>query len=200
MLNITTRISLSKSSKRAIRKLRAQQHGNFTTDSWGMINNGVKNNISKRLFFNQGLKCVYCERYLVGSGHEIDHFAHKGNYPEFTFISVNLFYSCRFCNSPGRKGQKNTIRTLRQQYNHCTFIIVHPFFDNPNIEIVFTDPDRIYFDRNHCSQPGRDTIDFFGWDDLIYSIIRSRILINERLHPLTSEEEIQLIQQSIAYR
>lgn len=200
MLNITTRISISTASKVFIRKLKARQHGSFTSASWGMIRNSVKNEISGRLFANQGLKCVYCERYLLGLGHEIDHFAHKGVYPQFTFIPINLFYSCKLCNSPERKGQNNTIGNLLNNYNQCTFSIVHPFIHNPDVEIVFSDPDRIYFDVANCTQLGIDTITFFGWDDLLYSTIRSKILVNERLNPLATQDERQLIQDAISYK
>jgi uncharacterized protein (TIGR02646 family) len=200
MLNITTRISISTASKGLIRALKAAQHGSFTQASWGRIDATVKNEISKRLFFNQGLRCVYCERYLIGLGHEIDHFAHKAHYPQFTFIPVNLFYSCKLCNSSSRKGQKNTIQNIHSTYNGCTFSIVHPYYHNPDNEIVFTDPDKIYFDRPNCSPLGRDTIDFFEWGDILYTTIRSRTLVTERLNPLTSREEIELIQEAIAYK
>lgn len=200
MLNINTRITISRASKGYINALKKRQHGSFTQASWSMIRNSVKNEISGRLFSNQGLKCVYCERYLIGLGHEIDHFAHKGDYPQFTFIPINLFYSCKLCNSPARKGQKNTIRIPANNYNICSFSIVHPYLHNPDIEIVFSDPDRIYFDKTSCTQLGRDTIDFFTWDDLLYTTIRSRILITERLNPLITQEERKLIQEAIAYK
>jgi hypothetical protein len=200
MLNITTRISFSTAVKNSIKALKMRQHGSFTQASWSMIENPVKNEISGRLLANQGLKCVYCERYLIGMGHEMDHFAHKGQYPQFTFTSVNLFYSCKHCNSSARKGQKNTISNLLPYYHQCTFAIVHPYFHNPNVEIVFSDPERVYFDRPNCSQIGRDTIDFFGWDDLLYTIIRSRNLAYDRLNPLTTHQEIELIQEAIAYK
>jgi uncharacterized protein (TIGR02646 family) len=200
MLNINTKITLSTESECYIQTLKSRQGGNFTQASWGMIRNSVKNEISGKLFANQGLKCVFCERYLIGLGHEMDHFAHKGDYPEFTFSPENIFYSCKSCNSPERKGQKNTIDVKKPVYNRCTFLIVHPFFNDPTIEIIFTDHDRIYFDRVKCTQLGKNTIDFFRWDDLLYSTIRSRTLINERLNPLTSQEEIALIQLSIAYK
>lgn len=200
MLNITTRISLTRRSRARIRELKARQHDNFTQAAWGLIHREVKHEISAKLFNNQGLKCVYCERYLIGLGHEIDHFAHKGEYPQFTFVPINLFYSCKLCNSSERKGQKSTIDNLDDQYNLCTFSIVHPFINNPDIEILYTDEDRVYFDRVNCSQLGRDTIDFFNWGDLIYTNIRSRILTYERLNPLTSVAERELIHASLAYR
>lgn len=200
MLNITRRISVSRKSRAFINTLKARQKGRFTQKSWSMIRNSVKNEISKKLFANQGLRCVYCERYLIGLGHEIDHFAHKSDYPEFTFISLNLFYSCKLCNSAERKGQKNTINTHTKQYDQCSFSIVHPFYNDPSIEIIYTDADKIYYDRLRCSQLGNHTIDFFGWDDLLYSTIRSRTLVNERLNPLASQEERQLIQLAISYK
>lgn len=200
MLNITTRLTISRASSRYVRALKLRQNGNFTQTSWSLIRNSVKNEISGKLFANQGLKCVYCERYLIGLGHEIDHFAHKADYPQFTFTAVNLFYSCKLCNSPERKGQKNTIETLNDHYNNCTFSIVHPYYHNTDFEIIFTDQDRIYFDRINSTQLGNNTIDFFNWDDLLYTTIRSRTLVNERLNPLTSQEERELIQLSISYK
>jgi uncharacterized protein (TIGR02646 family) len=179
--------------------LKKRQRG-LNQTSWGRIQKSVKNEISKKLFANQGLKCVYCERYLIGLGHEIDHFAHKADYSNFTFTPVNLFYSCKLCNSPERKGQKNTISNYVAQYQKCTFSIVHPYYHDPNIEIKYTDMDRIYFDRTKCSDIGNATIEFFGWDDLLYSTIRSRTLIYERLNPLTTERERKLIQLSISYK
>jgi uncharacterized protein (TIGR02646 family) len=200
MLNITTHITLSRVSLRHIRLLKNTQKGNFTQTSWVKIHKSVKNEISKKLFANQGLKCAFCERYLIGLGHEIEHFAHKGIYPQFTFTAENLFYSCKLCNSSERKGQKNTINILSPLYHQSTFAIVHPYFQDPNVEILFTDNDRIFFNRANSTQLGINTIDFFRWDDLLYTTIRSRTLIYERLNPLTTLEEKQLIQLAIAYK
>lgn len=200
MLNITTRICLSKKSKRLIRILKVKQKGNFTQASWTLIQSSVKNELSKKLFSNQGLKCVYCERYLIGLNHEIDHFAHKATYAQFTFTTVNLFYACGFCNSSGRKGQKNTIANMMPQYQLCTFSIAHPYFNIPDNEIFFSDPEKIYFDRPNCTPLGLATIDFFRWDDLLYTTIRAKILVNERLNPLASNDEIKLIQEAISYK
>ncbi|MBK7110370.1 MAG: hypothetical protein WAU21_11790 [Chitinophagales bacterium] len=195
-----TRISISHRSRSFINTLRLRQGGNFTSSSWGLIRKSVKNEVSKKLFANQGFKCVYCERYLIGHEPEIDHFAHKGEYPQFTFIPINLFYTCSFCNSSGRKGQQNTINVLMENYNQCTFSIVHPFYNVPNNEIVFTDAERIYLDLPNCTPLGIATINFFKWDDYHYSHIRAIILTNERLKPLTSVDEMQLIQKAISYK
>lgn len=200
MFKINTRISLSNSSKSKIKKHYRQNQGTFKNDSWKKIDKTVKNEISKKLFANQGFKCVYCERYLIGLDPEIDHFVHKAIYPQFTFTTVNLFYSCGFCNSSSRKGQKPTILNLHRYYHQCTFQIIHPFYDDPGQEIKFQDADRILLDWHNCSIKGRATIEFFGYDDDIMVMIRSRQLIYERLNPLLSSEEKKLIQQSIAYK
>lgn len=199
MLNITSRISFSKSSKRFIRKFYKKNGKSFDSDSWSDINKKVKNDASKKLLLNQRLKCVYCERYLLALGHEIDHFAHKANYPEFSFIAVNLFYACSFCNGDVKK-QKNTISQSNIRYNLCTFKLVHPFFDNPNIEIRFLDPDRVYLDWNNSSLRGKITIQELEYDQTIMTNIRSRQLIWERLNPFTTAQENILIQEAIAYK
>jgi uncharacterized protein (TIGR02646 family) len=200
MLNINTRISLSSRSKKFISVLKRRQGGSFNTDSWNRVRKSVKNEISGKLFANQGFKCVYCERYLIAQEPQIDHFAHKGDYPQFTFTPVNLFYSCGFCNSPDRKGQQNTIDIVMPNYNDCTFSIIHPYYHIPNNELSYTDPDRIYFDRNNCSPLGIATIDFFRWDDFHYTYIRAKNLTSERIDPLTTVDEINLIQQAISYK
>jgi uncharacterized protein (TIGR02646 family) len=200
MLNITTRISLTRSSKRLVKDLKFKQGGGFDSSSWGKIKRIVKHEMSGKLFLNQGLRCVYCERYLIALGHEMDHFAHKSDFPQFTFVPVNIFYSCSYCNSSSRKGQKSTISKLMFQYNQCEFSIIHPFYGNPDIEIIFSDADRVYFDRDSCTHLGKNTIDFFGWDDLMYTTIRAKSLTQERLKPLTLKGEMELIQEAISYK
>jgi uncharacterized protein (TIGR02646 family) len=200
MLNITTRISFTKRSKRKINKFWKDKKGSLNTDSWSSIHRSVKNEVSYKLLFNQDFKCVYCERYLINLGHEIDHFAHKAVNSRFSFNPTNLFYACRACNSPARKGSYNIVMTYNNKYNDCEFCIIHPYFHNPDIEILFTDPDRVTFDWNNCSNRGKGTIVFFGFDDYTYTNIRSRQLVFERLNPLTPHDEFFLIQEAIAYR
>jgi uncharacterized protein (TIGR02646 family) len=199
MINVTKTYILTQTSIDIIDEHR-RINRDFNSKSWSLIHKSVKNEISTKIFDNHGFKCIYCERDLIGLGNEMDHFAHKGDYPKFTFIPENIFYSCKFCNSTSRKGQKNTVKNENSLYNRCDFLIVHPFFDNPDNEIKFLDDDRIFFDRPNCSKLGRDTIDFFRWDDLVYTTIRSRTLINERLNPLTSTDEKILIQEAITYK
>lgn len=200
MLNITSRITLTKKTKKSIKQYLKQNHGVLDATTWSKINRRIKNEISKRLFANQGYKCVYCSRYLTGLGPEIDHFANKATYPQFTFTLVNLFYSCNFCNSPEIKGSKPTIDNINPHYNLCTFKIIHPYYDNFENEVQYQDADKIYFDLNNCTQKAKDTISFFHFDELFMTSIKSRNLLYERLNPLTSDQEKELIMKSISYR
>ena len=201
MLNITTRISLSKRAKKQIIKLKNKNAGSFNENSWTSISANVKNEISKRLLLAHSPRCVYCERYFISTGNQIDHFAHKAAYPQFSFSSLNLFNSCTYCNSSSRKGQKPTvIDPPNNRYDQCIFSIVHPFLNDPDVEIVFKDADKVDYDWTGCSQKGKDTILLFGWDDTMMTMFRARVLIEERLKPLTSLEEINLIQEIISYK
>ncbi|MDP3147722.1 MAG: retron system putative HNH endonuclease [Ignavibacteria bacterium] len=200
MLNITSRISFSKDAKRRIKKFYKKNKGGLDSSSWANISKNVKNEISRKLFAKDGYKCIYCERYLIALSPEIDHFAHKAAYPQFTFTTVNFFYSCGFCNSTSRKGQKSTILSLHQYYNRCIFNIIHPYYDDPNNEIKFQDADRIKLDWDNCTIKGKATIDFFHYNDTIMTMIRSRDLGIDRLNPLLSSDERKLIQESIAYK
>ena len=201
MLNIVNRFSLSKKSKKAIKKFKRKNGGAFDGDSWKNIGKRIKNDISKKILFIQGPRCVYCERLLLATGNQIDHFAHKAQYYQFTFEPINLFYSCTFCNSSDRKGQKDTVNApVNIQYNLCDFNIAHPYLNNPENEIFYQDNDRIFFDKPSCSELGLATIDFFKWDDELMTLFRANTLRNERLNPFTTEQEKQLILQIIAYK
>lgn len=199
MLNINTRISFSKKSKKSIREFKKLNKG-FDVNSWSKISRKVKNEISKKLLYNQNLQCAYCQRYLYTESHQIDHFAPKKLNPEFSFIPNNLFYSCGFCNSASIKGSKPTVLLLHNQYNLTTFSIVHPYVDDVDLEIVYSDVDRITFDMAACTPKGLNTISFFKFDELPMTMFRSKKLLYERQNPLTTNEQKALIAKCIAYK
>lgn len=201
MLNITNRYSLSKKSKKTIKKFKRKNGGVFDGSSWKKISKRVKNDISKKLLYFHGPRCVYCERLLLATGNQIDHFAHKAQYSQFTFESINLFYSCTFCNSSDRKGQKNTVNSpVNNRYDLCNFNIVHPYLHNPDNEIYYQDADKIFYDKLSCSPLGLTTIDFFKWDDVLMTMFRATELRNQRLYPISTIQEKILITQIIAYK
>ena len=200
MLNVNSRISLSRGSKKAIKHFYKRNGGKNAQGAWDKIKKSVKNEISKKLLYCHGIRCIYCEKYLDGVGHQIDHFLHKASYPQFTFTTVNLFYSCSFCNSSARKGEKPTMLIENSRYNNCSFSIVHPLYDNPDKEIKYKDVDRIDIDWDSCSQIGKDTIIFFGFDDLIMTNIRVKNSILSKQLPVQTEEEKKFILELIAYK
>ncbi len=200
MLNIQNRISFSKNSKKIIKKFTREINGALDAHSWSKIKKELKSEISRKLLANQNYKCVYCKRYLLGLGHEIDHFANKAHHPKFCFNPTNLFYSCHFCNSSSRKGSKNTVSIVSAFYRNCVFNIVHPYFNDVDNEIIYKDADKIYFDWASCTNLGRQTIVFFGYDDLEMTLIRSKTIVFERQNPLTTQEERKLIDLAISYK
>lgn len=198
MLNINRRISISR-----VNKNRIKTHVrliNLNKGSWHQISKKVKNEISKRLFFNQGFYCVYCERELTGLNPQIDHFANKSDFPQFTFTSTNLFYSCSYCNSSGVKGSKSTINNLHERYDLCEFSIVHPYNDNVDNEIIFQDADKLFYDIDECTIKGRETIDFFDFGGIMMTNIRTKKLLFERKFPLLTDDEKKLIRAAVAYK
>ncbi|MBU3114712.1 hypothetical protein KPL55_24730 [Clostridium lacusfryxellense] len=63
----------------------------------------------------------------------IEHIAPKVTklYPQFEFTHMNLVLSCTLCNNRSHKGEIDKISQYDDDYNKCTFIIIHPYFDEP---------------------------------------------------------------------
>lgn len=139
----------------------------------------IKHRISVHTIVEQQCRCAYCETLLMQGSTQIEHFAHKGNHPRFTFEPQNLVSACVRCNSSAIKGQKETmVLPKKPVYNQNSFLYVHPRLDNPDNEIVFTDETRTVFDTNRCTQKGKATIDFFHWNDM--DAIASRFMNKDR--------------------
>lgn len=137
----------------------------------------LKHHISEHTIIAQGARCAYCEDILCKGAHAIEHIAHKGNYPEFTYEPYNLVTSCTSCNSPRNKGQKNTVADPvdRSVYSNNSFNIVHPYFDNPDNHLKYIDSDKIVFDWNNCSKKGQETIKMFNWNETWAKLQRIKI-------------------------
>ena len=127
----------------------------------------IKNHISTHTIIAQGGRCAYCERILAKGELAIEHIAHKGLYGEFTFEPQNLVTSCTSCNSPGNKGQNDTVAAPvdRANYTNNKFTIVHPYFDNPDDHLKYIDADHTAFDMTRCSAKGLETIRMFNWNE-----------------------------------
>lgn len=105
--------------------------GELKAEYWGKHKIRLKDAIRKELESNQNGECVYCGCKVHETG-DVEHIAHKAAYPQFLFTPKNLAFSCRLCNED-IKGSKNTIDTLADQYDRCTFVIVHPYLDDVDI-------------------------------------------------------------------
>jgi uncharacterized protein (TIGR02646 family) len=139
--------------------------------------------------------CGYCGLKLGGtSGSEIEHIAPKAFYrnPEFTFTLKNLTLACNSCNSSKKKGTKQTIDKKHKIYFRCTFLIVHPYFDDPISHFEWTDNDiELLIQVRNNSPKGFKSIEMFGLDTPIMSELRAGQVRHEErkaLRPLTDPD------------
>ena len=172
MLNLNTPIVLTEEEKKLVTRIMAVKEGEKAksgTELWGISTNEVKalkGRISKWTLTEQKCRCSYCERLLEQGTSFIEHFVPKSIHREFVFEPENLVSACGRCNCTGIKGSKETLELpLKPVYRDNTFTIIHPYIDDVDKDIVFTDDTRTVFDKEHCSKKGLHTIDFFQWDD-----------------------------------
>ena len=128
----------------------------------------LKNRISTHTIIAQGGRCAYCESMLLRGAHAIEHIAPKGLYGEFAFEPYNLVTACTSCNSTTNKGENDTVRhpVNRQDYAANKFVIVHPYFDNPEEHFKYLDDDKTVFDEPNCSTEARETIKMLHWNEM----------------------------------
>lgn len=155
----------------------------------------IKQKISQHSLRVQGCCCVYCERLLIGLNPQIDHIANKADYKEFSFEPLNLASACSFCNGPTNKHNKDTISIKNDVYSECIFKIVHPYLDRIEEHFAYLDNSKLVYDYSNCSNKGKITIDFFGWDSIQFVYISSQI-IEQRKKPLPFEMEKLILEIS----
>lgn len=103
---------------------------------WDDIKKEFKEYVKEKLLENQDHKCAYCGGTLNETSlPEIEHIAPKKIYSEFIIERNNLVLSCNYCNN--KKRGWDTIETRNDVYENCTFVIVHPYFDNPHDHYYF---------------------------------------------------------------
>lgn len=146
--------------------LKPQQKG-----GWGDqkdMTKALKNRISAHTIIAQGGRCAYCESMLLRGAHAIEHIAPKGVYGEFAFEPYNLVTACTSCNSTTNKGENDTVKhpVNIQDYAANKFVIVHPYFDNPEEHFKYLDDDKTVFDEPNCSTEARETIKMLHWNEM----------------------------------
>lgn len=173
MLNLNNPIVYTDEEKKLVAKMLEVKKGEEAktgSEIWEIGTKEVKalkGRISEWTLTEQKARCAYCERMLEQGTVFIEHFVPKSKHREFVFEPENLFSACGRCNYSGIKGSKETIDSpLQPDYRKNVFKIVHPYIDDTDKEIVFTDETRTVFDKSKCTKRGLDTIDFFHWDDM----------------------------------
>lgn len=172
MLNLNNPIVYTDEEKKLVAKLLEVKEGEKPktgSEIWEIGTkevNALKGRISEWTLTEQMARCAYCERMLEQGTTFIEHLVPKSKHREFVFEPENLFSACGRCNYSGIKGAKETADLpLQPDYRKNVFQIVHPYIDDTDKEIVFTDETRTVFDKSKCSKRGLKTIDFFHWDE-----------------------------------
>lgn len=170
MLQINKTIRYSKHQKAYIKWLWGGYDPNAQGDFWE-ISNGVlefdnlKKSIRLQLLIIQRFRCAYCQASLLQEKLEVDHFAPKSRYQEFSFIRTNLFLSCGLCNSSEKKGDFNTIAAPKNsKYSKNHFKLVHPYHSIVAEEIKYVDPANLIISKPDCSGLGIFTVWKFDLD------------------------------------
>lgn len=177
--------------------------GKWDSDDAAIVS--IKAKIRAQLIANQNC-CAYCGLPFKGEkDKQIEHIAPKAKFrqPEFTFTLQNLVLSCVYCNNLIVKGSKPTVVIpAHRSYKKCTFLIVHPYFDNPDIHYDWADNgDKILIQVRNNSDKGRASIKMFELDSEGMSEMRAAISSIAKLKvakPISVDDET-LINNTLDY-
>ena len=121
----------------------------------------LKNRMSEYTLLQQGNKCAYCEDFITG-GAQLDHIVPKQLHPEFCYEPKNLLSSCAVCNMYIKNAGDTIKEPIQRRYEKNEFTIVHPYLDDPEEHIKFTNEDKVIIDEGGSSELGKATIAFFS--------------------------------------
>lgn len=124
----------------------------------------LKNAISEFTLLQQECKCAYCEDFLTG-GAQLDHIVPKQLHSEYCFEPKNLLTSCAVCNMYIKNSEDTILTPTVRRYEQNRFKIVHPYLNDPDHHIKYTNEDRVMIDLNGCSALGKATVEFFHLND-----------------------------------
>lgn len=150
--------------------------------------------------------CSYCGLKLRGTSNgEIEHIApkNKSKHPEFTFTLKNLTLACHYCNFSDKKGQKEMLANKTTVYSKCDFLLVHPYFDDPNLHYEWTDNRlELLIQVRNNSPKGLFSINLFELDTPAMNEHRARQVRFEELAntiPLSVQDE-QLLNDTLEFK
>lgn len=124
----------------------------------------LKNSISEYTLKKQNNKCAYCEDLITG-GAQIDHIVPKQLHPEFCYEPKNLLTSCAVCNMYVKNAGDTIVAPVKRRYEQNLFTMVHPYFNDPDMHIKYTNEDKVVIDIKKSTELGKATIDFFHMND-----------------------------------
>ena len=124
----------------------------------------LKNSISEYTLIKQKNRCVYCED-LITAGAQLDHIVPKQLHSEFCYEPKNLVTSCAVCNMYIKNAGDTITLPVHTRYNKNQFTIIHPYFDNPDEHLKYTNSDKIVIDINSCTDLGKATVKFLHLND-----------------------------------
>lgn len=171
----------------------------FQSGIWdSSIVSNLKTEIHNQLLVIQENNCCYCGLKVNEGGRaEIEHIANKGGlkrpaYIEFVFTKENLAIVCQFCNSSSKKGQADILDLVDlTNYHNCTFKIVHPYFDNPNLHYSWT-KGKYKILISSTSAKGIKSISLFGLDSEGHTLARAKqAMFEEKLSKYTHRVQIK---------
>lgn len=166
--------------------------------------NSIKQNIKIQLIQTHDDECAYCGLTLKEtSPGEIEHIAPKADnkYPQFMFTPENLCLSCRLCNGFSKKGNHNTIEQYNDDYNRCSFTIVHPYFDNPDEHYGWVDND-IRIDIISLSSKASASIKMFdlAGEEQACGRAKQEMYEEKRKKYLLSVQDEDLVYRTLTYK
>lgn len=146
----------------------------------------IRREIHRQLMEIQMSICCYCGLKLHRTSRgEIEHIAKKGGkrgggYPEFIFTANNLAVACQLCNSSSKKGQVDVVVVVdRENYDNCTFAIVHPYKDDPDEHYAWTEGElRILITA--LTAKGRESVKLFELDSEAHTVARAEAAMYQR--------------------
>ncbi len=176
----------------------------WTGNQWKDLDwTDIKDKIRYQLSQTQST-CAYCGLSFKGEkDKQIEHIAPKsdrGRHPYFTFTLLNLVLSCGYCNNLIVKGSKETIKgpPNKKRYRKNHFLLVHPYFDDPNHHYEWVDQDScVLIKAKNSSEKGLFSINMFDLDSIYMSELRMGNKLLSKLKnnkPLIQNDEDRLNQ------
>lgn len=156
----------------------------------------LKNAISEHTLKTQGNLCAYCEDLITG-GAQLDHIVPKQLHSEFCYEPKNLLSSCAVCNMYIKNAGDTIVAPVKKRYEQNRFTIVHPYFNDPDVHIKYTNADKVVIDRKNSTELGKATIDFFHMNDYPAYCKRANRFGDKAKYPI---DAIKLAKACSAYK